>query len=137
MLVILGILAAAALGGLIYLYLSPKSTKMQKMAALGALGLSGLVILVCGLLLVFGGAGEKEDPYAFPAVVEAPQPKSNARVSELVIFLVVLLLVFGAVMFLGFRDQKKKARARNENKKTVPGNVNKDSDDSDFSFDDL
>ena len=137
MLIVLGILAMAALGGIIYLFLSPKSSKMQKMAALGALGLSGLAVLICGLFLAFGGSGEKEDPYAFPAVVEAPQPKSNARITELVVFLVALLLIFGVVIFLGIRDQRKKALARAEAKKINAGSANKDSDDSDFGFDEF
>jgi flagellar basal body-associated protein FliL len=136
MLIILGILAAVALGGIIYLYVSPKSTKIQKMAALGALGLSGLVILICGILLVLGGGvGEGNDPYAFPTtVVETPKPSSNARVSELIVFLVVLLLVFGFVVFLAIRDQKKKSQNKIQTKNTSADKAKKD-DDSDFSFD--
>ena len=150
MLVVLGILAAAALGGIIYLYLSPKSSKMQKLAALGALVLSGITLLICGLFLIFGGNQEKADPYAFPEeAVEAVHSRTKTQVTELVIFLLVLLILFGFVAFLGYRDRKRRALEEANTKKggvgrtvgrtarnrTGKGSAGKD--DSDFSFDDL
>jgi amino acid transporter len=146
MLVVLGILAVAALSGLVYFYLSPKSTKTQKLAALGALALCGLALLICGIFLIFGNE-EKKDPYAFPVAAEAAQPKPKAQVFELVIFLIALLLLFGFVVFLGYRDQKKRALGNTDinqgvakktaGKKAVSGEANTGSDDSDFTFDDF
>jgi len=144
MLVVLGILAVAALSGIVYLYLSPKTTKTQKLAALGALALCGLALLICGVFLIFGNE-EKKDPYAFPTAAEAAQPKPKTQVAELVIFLIALLLLFGFVVFLGYRDKKKRALGNTDTnrgiaKKTAVKKAVSDeatgNDDSEFTFDD-
>ena len=128
MVIVLGILAVAALGGIIYLFLSPKSSKVLKFTALGALVLSGIAILVCGFVLVFGSPDEKTDPYAFPlAVGGAPQSGPKTNVVELTIFLVVLLLILGIIVLLGFRNQKKRTAKKTPDEK----------DDMDFSTDEF
>ena len=108
MLVFLGILAALALGGIIYIFLSKKSSKIQKLASLGALILSGLVLGVCSVILVFGNAGQAEDPYAFPLAAEKAEPSDNADFIQLSIFLVILVAIFGFIIYLGIREQKRK-----------------------------
>jgi amino acid transporter len=114
MFIVLGIFAAAALGGMIYLFLSPKSSRPLKLAALAALILSGLTIGVCSVLVVFrGSSSAEEDPYAFPLVVEEVSPASPPpNIAGFIIFLVILLIVFGLIIFLGLRDRK--IRAVNE-----------------------
>ena len=145
MLIVLGVLAIAALGGIIYVFISEKSSKMQKYTALGALALSGLAILICAMILIFG-SGQPNDPYAFPLAAETVQPEPNTRTAEAIIFLVVLLLIFGLIIYFGIRDHKKKAvnkpeigglsSFRNTLKKTVPDKAEEKADDLDLSFDD-
>ena len=145
MLVVLGILAVAAIGGIVYIYISPKSVKIQKMAALGAIILSGLAILICGIILIFGG-GQPTDPYSFPVTeTQSPQSTVSSNLSELILFLVVLLSIFGIIIYLGVKDQKKKTGkkpepSRTSNRKAVPQvpfpEKTEDSDDLDFSIDD-
>jgi len=106
MLIVLGVIAALALGGIIYLFFSGKSSKIQKMAALGALVLSGLTLGVCGVILIFGGSGQKEDPYALNLPAEHVEPAAKNGMVQLVIYLVILLAAFGIVIFLGIRDRK-------------------------------
>jgi cytochrome bd-type quinol oxidase subunit 2 len=147
MLVVLGILAAAALGGITYLYLSSKSSKMQRLAALGALVLSGLTLLICGLILIFGNNRQKADPYAFPIAEQEAQSGAKTQVIELVIFILVLLVLFGFVLFLGYRERKRQALKEANVKKVGAGRTAKnktgsakgdaDQDVSDFSFDDF
>ena len=106
LIILLGILAAAALGGLIYLFLSKKSSRVQKMAALGALILSGLALGICGVFLIFSGGSEAgKDPYALPSAAE--QPKTSTNIRDLLVLLVVLLLFFGFIIILGMRERKK------------------------------
>ena len=139
MLIVLGILAVAALGGIIYLFISPKSSKIQKTAALGALILSGLAFLICVIIVILNMAGGQTDPYAFPPAVEGPQPTTRGTNTEMLIFLLLLLLVFGIIVFIGIRDHKKRQSLKSDvnktaTKKTVSDEVNS-FDDSDFDFD--
>jgi hypothetical protein len=105
----LGVLAAGMLGGIIYVFLSKKSSKTLKLAALGALILSGLALAVCAFLLFSGPAVVDEGPYAAPALTPAAPPAKSANIVALIIFLVVLLAFFGFIIYLGMKDQKKKA----------------------------
>ena len=110
MLIVLGILAVIALGGIIYIFLSGNSSKIQKMAALGAIILCGLALGVCGIRIIFGGASGNDDPYAFPLLAEEVQPKTKNNSAELIIFLVVLMVIFGFVIFIGIRDKSKQGK---------------------------
>ena len=111
MLIILGILAAAALGGIIFLFVSPKTAGLQKKAALGALLLCGLALGICTAVIVVNIAGENKDPYAFePEAVEIKSGNSN--MPELLIFLVILLAVFAFILFMYRRDRKKQAEKK-------------------------
>ena len=106
MYIILGILAAAALGGLFYLFFSPKSSGIQKKAALGALILSGAALIVCSVIIVVNSVANKEDPYAFPVEVEEIQTSGNSTLGFFV-FLALLLGVFVFIVFIGIREKKK------------------------------
>jgi preprotein translocase subunit YajC len=106
----LGILAAGILGVIIYFFLSKKSPKPLKLAALGALILSGLALAVCAFLLFSGPRAGPVGPYDAPALTQGAPPPANApNIIALVIFLAVLLAFFGFIIFLGIRDQKRKA----------------------------
>ena len=107
MLIFLAIFAAAALGGIIFLFISPKSSRLQKKAALGALILSGLTLLVCGVIVVLNITGKDKDPYAFPLAIEDAQPVSRTNFFELIVFLVLLIVIFGFIIFVSIREKRK------------------------------
>ena len=102
----MGILGAAALGGLIYLFISAKSSKTMKKAALAALIASGIALIVCAIIVVIRLTGGNDDPYAFPPdTVEIGHSGSN--IFEILIFLFVMVAVFGFIIYMGLREKKK------------------------------
>jgi uncharacterized RDD family membrane protein YckC len=105
----LGVLAAGILGAIIYVFLSKKSSKPLKLAALGALILSGLALGVCAFFLFTGPRVVDEGPYALPPLVQAAAPAAKTNAAPMLIFFVILLVFFGFIFFLGFKDRKKKA----------------------------
>jgi cytochrome bd-type quinol oxidase subunit 2 len=107
MYVILGILAVIALGGIVYLFLSKESSHLLKMVALGALILSGIALGICGAVLIFGGDEKGNDLYAFPLDPTPVEPEGMSDTTELIIFLLMLFLIFGFIVFLGLREKKK------------------------------
>ena len=115
MLIIFGIIAAAALGGIIFLFLSPKSSGVQKKAALISLAVSGLALIVCAVIIALN-SGEEEDPYASPFMTEELVPVENPHILELLIFLAVLLVVLGFVIYMGMKERKKQAARNPDNK---------------------
>ena len=105
MLIVLGIIAVLALCGIIYVFFSPKSSKLQRTVALGALILSGLTVGVCGVIMILGRGEAEADPYAFPLEAAEAAPASSSPF-QMVSFLIVLLIVFGLIIFLGIRGEK-------------------------------
>jgi amino acid transporter len=114
--IILGIVAVAALGYLVSLFLSKKSSQTQKLVALGALILSGLTILICGAVIIFGGHAEIKDPYAFPLDPKPLEPEGMSKTAEFLILLVIILILVGIIVFLYFREQKELASGKGKNK---------------------
>ncbi|MDR1566027.1 MAG: hypothetical protein LBS48_01930 [Treponema sp.] len=108
-LVFLGFLAAAVLGGMIYVFLSRKSSKALKLAALIALIMSGFTLGICAVILFGGSSGGEEADLVFTVLTEPEQPVKAANPLALVLFLVFLLVFFGFIVFIGMRDRKKKA----------------------------
>jgi amino acid transporter len=116
MYIILGIVAVAALGYVVSLFLSKKASRIQKLVALGALVLSGLVLIICGAIIIFGGGTEAKDPYAFPLDAKPAEPEGMSNTAEFMIFLLVLLVLFGFIIIMGLRQQKKNASGTGKNK---------------------
>jgi predicted permease len=117
MYVILGILAGLALGGMIYLLLSKKSSKIQKLVALGALVLSGIALGICGAIIIFAGDAEQVDPFAFPLDVKpVEQSKGMSNTVEILILVLILLIFFGFIAFIWFREKKKQAAEASKDK---------------------
>jgi flagellar basal body-associated protein FliL len=105
----LGALAAGILGGIISVFLSKKSSKPLKLAALGVLVLSAIALAICAFILFSGPGASPAGPYDAPALTQSAPPAKGANIVGLVIFLVVLLVFFGFVIYFGMKDQKKKA----------------------------
>ena len=112
MILILGILAAAALAGIFFLFLSPKSSRIQKKAALGALIVSGCALLVCAVVIILNLAGKDKDPYAFPVPADDIVPAARSNFFELILFLVLLLSIFAIIIFLGIRERNRQSSAK-------------------------
>ena len=122
MYIFLGILAAVAMAGVIYLFLSKKSSKLQKLAALGVLVLNCLVLAVCGIIVVTNIVTVQKDDYAFPLIPEEPKPAAGENYIMIIIFLVILLAFFGFVIYVGVKDQKNKnVKTAGKNKGLSPG----------------
>jgi len=118
MLVILGILAAVALGGMFFMFFSPKSSEVQKKAALGALIVCGLVLSICAFIVI-RNLGNEADPYALPPeTLEVHTGGGNLL--ELLIFLFVLLGIFGFIIYMGIRQKKKQELKKAHNADKVP-----------------
>ena len=135
MTIVLGILAAMGLGGIIYLFLSKQSSHILKLTALGALIVIGLAVVVCSVLLIFSGGGEKYDPYAFPLILdEQPQPKGSSNLFQVTIFIIFSFLILGIILYIGIRQHKRqsteKPGGKNGNSTSASGLI----DDSDFTF---
>jgi amino acid transporter len=114
MLIFLGILAVALLGGMIYTFLSRKSVKSIKLAALIALVLSGISLAVCGIFIVLGAdTSSAEGLYPVLTAVEEAPAGSGDDILVIAIILIILLAFFGFIIFLGLKDQKKKAEFNN------------------------
>ena len=107
MFIILAFLAVIALAGIIYLFISPKSTGLQKKAALVALILSGAALFICGTIVVLNLTKKEKDPYAFPLVIEEAEAAAKSNIFELIVFLVLLLVLFAFILFVGLRERKK------------------------------
>jgi preprotein translocase subunit YajC len=109
-LVILGIIGAALLVMMFYFFLSRKSSKGLKLLALGALIVSGITMAVCGFFIAFGARAVEEEEILEQAILNEPAaPEKTGGIVNFVIFLAVLVIFFGVIIFLGIRDQRKRA----------------------------
>jgi amino acid transporter len=109
-LVLLGIIAAGLLGMMFYFFLSKKSSNGLKLLALAALVISGVAMAVCGFFIVFGARAVEEEGSLEQIIMnERPVPVEKTSITGLILFLVVMIIFFGVVIFLGVKDRKKKA----------------------------
>jgi ABC-type Fe3+ transport system permease subunit len=74
------------------------------MAALGALALMIITVIIC-LIKIFNGAAERANVQPYPDMppVEVPPPNYVGLVS----FIIFLLVVFGVVLLLSLREQRR------------------------------
>jgi TRAP-type C4-dicarboxylate transport system permease small subunit len=112
--IILGIVALLALGYVVSLFLSKKSSKTQKLVALGALILSGIVLIICGAVIIFGGT-EAKDLYAFPLEIKPAEPEGMPKTAEFLILVVIILVLLGLIVFFYLREQKQLAQGKDKN----------------------
>ena len=106
----MGILALAALAGIIYIFISKKSSNSQRVAALIAIILSGLTLAFSAVYLILNLNGkETETPVTvIPLNPDSNAVKDSADYSSLIIFLVFLLIILAIIIYMGTRDKKRK-----------------------------
>jgi flagellar basal body-associated protein FliL len=109
LIVVLSVLSAGLLGLIVFFFFSKKSSRMLKRAALGALIAIGLSLGVCGFFIIRGPAAPEAELYLPLAVVVDQGPVRNSSIPGLIIFLVILVALLGVIIFIGMRDQSKKA----------------------------
>jgi ABC-type Fe3+-siderophore transport system permease subunit len=114
---VLIILSAGLLGLIIYFAFSPKSSRTLKLSALVALGLIALTVGICSVFLIKGPADNTEEILLpiFQETASSPK-KDNAPIF---IFLIILALILGLILFLAFRDQRLRAAAPGKGKASV------------------
>jgi preprotein translocase subunit YajC len=109
-LVILGIIGTALLIMMFYFFLSKKSSKGLKLLALAALIASGTTMAVCGVFIAFGAQAVEEEELLEHEILNEPvTPEKTGGGAGLAIFLAILIIFFGVIIFLAVRDQRKKA----------------------------
>jgi flagellar basal body-associated protein FliL len=109
LIIVLSVLSLGLLGLIVFFFFSKKSSPALKRAALGALIAIGLSLGVCGFIVIRGPAVAEADFY-LPVVTVTDKPAvKGANIPGLLIFLVILVALLGVIIFIGMRDQKRKA----------------------------
>jgi preprotein translocase subunit YajC len=109
LIIVLSILSAGLLGLIVYFFFSKKSSRALKRAALAALIVIGLSLGVCGFFIVRGPGVSDDAVYTLPVAVTEETPVKDTNIPGLLVFMVLLLALLGVIIFIGMRDQKKKA----------------------------
>jgi cbb3-type cytochrome oxidase subunit 3 len=109
LIIVLSVLSLGLLGLIVFFFFSKKSSPALKRAALGALAAIVLSLAVSGFIIIRGSAASEAELY-LPVVTAADQPPvKGANITGLLVFLVILVALLGVIIYLGMRDQKKKA----------------------------
>jgi hypothetical protein len=109
LIIVLSVLSVGLLGLIVFFFFSKKSSPALKRAALGALIAIGLSLGVCGFFIIRGPAVSEAELY-FPVVTVTDQPAvQGTNIPGLFVFLLILVALLGLIIFVGMRDQKKKA----------------------------
>ena len=105
--VLLIILGLGALGGVVYMALSSKSTFKLRVVALGALVLMILTVIVC--LFVYFRTDTAPKQLILPDTLpsDIPPPSSGDSPLALIVFVIFLVGLFVAIFMLAMREQKR------------------------------
>jgi hypothetical protein len=109
LIIVLSILSVGLLGLIVFFFFSKKSSPLLKHAALGALAAIGLSLGVCGFFIIRGPPAPEAELYLPLAVVVDEAPVKSTNVLGLLVFLILLIGLLGVIIFIGMRDQNKKA----------------------------
>jgi membrane associated rhomboid family serine protease len=118
---VLIILSAGLLGLIVYFAFSPKSSRTLKLSALAALGLIALAVGICSVFLIKGPADNTEE--ILLPVFQGAAPAEKKDSSPIFVFLIILSLILGLIIFLAFRDQRLRAAAPGKGKVSVFSNI--------------
>jgi len=103
--IVIGIIIMAAM---IYLALDKKSNFHTRIASLAALAVMILTIIIC-LIIIFSDDKVHIDPSTL--IVGAPvEVKEDNNLAGLMISIIFLLALFGIILFLAMREQRKKKK---------------------------
>ncbi|MDR2094687.1 MAG: hypothetical protein LBP76_04110 [Treponema sp.] len=109
LIIVLSVLSIGLLGLIVFFFFSKKSSRSLKRAALAALIVIGISLAVCGFFIIRGpGVSEAELYLPVTTVVDEP-PVKGVNILSLLIFLVILTALLGVIIFIGMRDQRRKA----------------------------
>jgi uncharacterized membrane protein len=109
LIIVLSIISIGLLGLIVFFFFSKKSSRSLKRAALAALIVIGLSLAICGFFIIRGPAASEAELYLPLAAVTNEPPVKGVNVLGLLIFLVILVALLGLIIFIGMRDQRKKA----------------------------
>jgi flagellar basal body-associated protein FliL len=109
LIIVLSVLSLGLLGLIVFFFFSKKSSPALKRAALGALAAIALSLGVCGFIVIRGPAAPEAELYLPVVTVTDQPPAKSANTAGLLVFLVILAALLGVIIFLGMRDQRKKA----------------------------
>ena len=119
MLVIAIILSLGLLGVIVFFVFSPKSSSLLRMAGIGALGLICLTLVICGLILIFGG-GDDGDEITLPIFADAaPQQEPTVGVFEIVV-LFIFLFAIAMIIYVAMKKEKLRKKAITPSLANVP-----------------
>jgi flagellar basal body-associated protein FliL len=109
LIIVLSILSAGLLGLIVFFFFSKKSSRSLKRAALGALIAIGISLGVCGFFIIQGPAVPEAEFYLPLAAAADEPPVKGANFLSLLVFLVILVALLALIIYIGMRDQRKKA----------------------------
>ena len=109
-------LGIITLAGIIYMAVSRKSSFTLRLVALGALALMVVTIIIC-LLFIFGVIETAVEPVqSMPDAPPPPEPTSeNSNPGPLILLIIFLLAMFGGIIFLSLREQKRSKNMKEVN----------------------
>jgi len=101
------ILGLAALGGVIYMAISKKSSFKVRVAALCALAVMMLTVIICLILSIKVVSTPQQIllPDALPSDIPPPQTGGNSFM--MIMFIVFLIGLFALVFVMAMREQKR------------------------------
>ncbi|MDR2159049.1 MAG: hypothetical protein LBP23_03165 [Treponema sp.] len=109
LIIALSVLSAGLLGLIVFFFFSKKSSRSLRRAAMAALIAIGLSLGVCGFFIIRGPAPPEAELYLPLAAVAEEAPVKGDSVLSLLVFLVILAALLGLIIFIGMRDQRRKA----------------------------
>jgi amino acid transporter len=109
LIIVLSVFSFGLLGLIVFFFFSKKSSPALKRAALGALLAIGISLGVCGFIIIRGPAASEAELYLPVVTVTDQPPVKGTNIPGLLVFLVILVALLGVIIYIGMRDQKKKA----------------------------
>jgi cellobiose-specific phosphotransferase system component IIC len=101
-------LGLVSLAGVAYLAVSRKTDTKVRFAALGALALMMVAAIICLFVIFSGGSIQKVQPLPDALPSEIPPP-SGTNFLALIPLVIIVAALFGLVIIMGLREQRKKA----------------------------
>jgi ABC-type lipoprotein release transport system permease subunit len=107
--VVLIILSVGLLGVIIFFAVSPKSSRIVRLAAIAAMVLIGISLGIASIIIVLK-IRDKARQDSLPIFVDPQRapPTSRADFVEIIVFLSILVVVIGLIVFMSHIDRKRR-----------------------------